>query len=129
MLPCPKDKFGYYFYFQNESSKQSNDPFFITDELRRVDKIFREMQLAYQVSATENHNGGFVKGPAMYVVTDDLILAPSSPISSLYLINHFETPLHDVKEKVVTIGIKEVRYIKNLKIYHIYFYIFVWFCV
>jgi hypothetical protein len=50
---------------------------------------------------------GFVKGPAMYLVTDDLIISSSSPISALYLINHFGTPLNDVKEKVVTIGIKE----------------------
>jgi hypothetical protein len=52
---------------------------------------------------------GFVKGPAMYLVTDDLIISSSSPISALYLINHFGTPLNDVMEKVVTIGIKEVR--------------------
>ncbi|PNY13838.1 DUF674 family protein [Trifolium pratense] len=50
---------------------------------------------------------GYVKGPAMYVATDDLIVAPLSPISALGLLNRFKIPLDDLKEKVVTIGIKE----------------------
>jgi hypothetical protein len=62
---------------------------------------------------------GFVKGPAMYLVTDDLIISSSSPISALYLINHFGTPLNDVKEKVVTIGFKEVRNILKFVMFYL----------
>jgi hypothetical protein len=43
------------------------------------------------------------------MVTDDLVLTPWSPISALHLINHLEIPVNDLKEKIVTIGIKEVR--------------------
>ncbi|MCI13481.1 DUF674 family protein, partial [Trifolium medium] len=50
---------------------------------------------------------GYVKGPAMYFVTDDLVIAPLSPISALSLLNRLKTPLNDLKEKVVTIGVKE----------------------
>ncbi|PNX55024.1 hypothetical protein L195_g048648 [Trifolium pratense] len=50
---------------------------------------------------------GYVKGPAMYVATDDLVVAPLSPISALGLPNRFKIPLNDLKENVVTIGIKE----------------------
>jgi len=122
-----KDDSRYYFYYQYENCKPSisNDRCFISNEFKNDGKKDREVKLVYTDSATGSHNG-FVEGPVMYVVTDDLILAPSSPISSLYLINRFETPLNDVKEKVVTIGINEVRFIKNLHIYHLNF---MFFCV
>jgi hypothetical protein len=45
----------------------------------------------------------------MYVATDDLVIAPLSPISALGLLNRIKIPLNDLKEKVVTIGTKEVR--------------------
>ncbi|XP_020220973.1 uncharacterized protein LOC109803700 [Cajanus cajan] len=60
----------------------------------------------YEVFPTVDFEG-FVKGPAMYVVTDDLVVAPLSPISALNLLNRLNTPFNDLKEKVVTIGLKE----------------------
>ncbi|XP_058767771.1 uncharacterized protein LOC131641486 [Vicia villosa] len=50
----------------------------------------------------------FVKGPVMYVVTDDLVVSPLTPISALDLLNRFETPITDLKEKDVIVGVKEV---------------------
>ncbi|MCH83500.1 DUF674 family protein [Trifolium medium] len=50
---------------------------------------------------------GYVKGPRAYMATDDLVLTPWSPISAFHLINHLEIPLNDLKEKLVTIGVKE----------------------
>ncbi|WJX81920.1 hypothetical protein P8452_64742 [Trifolium repens] len=50
---------------------------------------------------------GYVKGPRIYVATDDLVIAPLSPSTLLHLLDRFETPFEDLKEKVVTIGIKE----------------------
>ncbi|XP_045794062.1 uncharacterized protein LOC123888939 [Trifolium pratense] len=52
-------------------------------------------------------NEGYVKGPRIYVATDDLVIAPLSPITLLNLLNRFETSFEDLTEKVVTIGIKE----------------------
>jgi hypothetical protein len=62
----------------------------------------------YEMLEVESRTG-FVKGPRAYMATDDLVLTPWSPISALHLINHLEIPLNDIKEKLVTIGIKEVR--------------------
>ncbi|KAL5057951.1 hypothetical protein RYX36_029555, partial [Vicia faba] len=52
---------------------------------------------------------GYVKGPAMYVASDDLVISPFSPISALGLHDRFKPPLDDAKEQIVTIGVKEVR--------------------
>lgn len=51
---------------------------------------------------------GYVKGPKLYVVTDDLTIAPFSPSTLINFINRFETPFEDLKEKGVTIGTKDV---------------------
>ena len=51
---------------------------------------------------------GYVKAPRMYVATDDLTVTESSPTSVLNLINHFQTPLNGLKEKVINIGVNEV---------------------
>jgi hypothetical protein len=67
------------------------------------------------LSNYEASHEGYVKGPAMYVATDDLNVTRLSPISALGLLNRFQTPLNDLKEKVVTIGIKEVRKSKTSK--------------
>lgn len=117
-LSRPEDTGRYYCYYPQVSCKQSinNDPCFISEEFSRDIKKSREVKLVYTESDTASRKG-FVKGPAMYLVTDDLILAPSSPISALHLINRLETPLTDVKEKVVTVGIQDVSYIKYLQIY------------
>ncbi|KAF8394967.1 hypothetical protein HHK36_018906 [Tetracentron sinense] len=48
--------------------------------------------------------GGFLKGPAMFMVTDDLVVTPLSSISA---INSFNVPLSDIEERVVTVGKKE----------------------
>lgn len=69
----------------------------------RASSDFKQMKLAYPEFE------GFVKGPAMYVATDDLVVAPFSAISALNLLNRLNTPFKDLKEKVVTIGINEVR--------------------
>ncbi|XP_058741700.1 uncharacterized protein LOC131614088 [Vicia villosa] len=63
---------------------------------------FKKINFTYRVSPE-----GYVKAPAMYVATDDLVISPLSPISALGLLNRFKTPLNDLKEKVVTIGYKE----------------------
>jgi hypothetical protein len=49
---------------------------------------------------------GYVKGPRTYLVTDDMVIGPSSPISAQLLINRLQIPVDDVKEKVVIIGMR-----------------------
>ncbi|GAU49674.1 hypothetical protein TSUD_177190 [Trifolium subterraneum] len=73
------------------------------DENRTHEKQRRNMLLVN----TSGNQEGYFKGLKMYVATDDLVIAQSSPISSLNLINISETSLDDLKEKVVTIGVEE----------------------
>lgn len=60
-------------------------------------------------------NEGFVKGPRTYTVTDDLFFAPT--VSVLDLLDRLGTPLNDVEEKSVTIGLKEVINSKTFSLY------------
>jgi hypothetical protein len=69
---------------------------------------FKPMNYSKAASPEES----YVKGPAMYVATDDLVVSPLSPISALSLLNRLKTPLNDLKEIVVTIGAKEVKIVK-----------------
>ncbi|XP_058741696.1 uncharacterized protein LOC131614085 [Vicia villosa] len=50
---------------------------------------------------------GYVKGPRTYLATDDLVVTQASPTSALNLLNYYETPLDDLKEKDIKIGVYE----------------------
>ncbi|KAG8368388.1 hypothetical protein BUALT_Bualt15G0040300 [Buddleja alternifolia] len=54
-----------------------------------------------------NSKSGYVKGPAMFMVTDDLVVTPSSAISSLSLITDLKIPFSDVEELQFEIGMEE----------------------
>uniref|UniRef100_A0A3Q7XX29 Uncharacterized protein LOC101500403 n=1 Tax=Cicer arietinum TaxID=3827 RepID=A0A3Q7XX29_CICAR len=98
---------GYYCYYQlrNYDTKGIGpNQVFLTDRLISNEKDWR-----YMYASSDVYNEVYVKGPRVYVATDDLVIAPLSPISLVSLINRFETPFEDLKEKVVTIGIKEYR--------------------
>ncbi|XP_058768051.1 uncharacterized protein LOC131641765 [Vicia villosa] len=110
ILPLQIDRTStYYFcYYRGESFKQSitDNQFFISDECRASEGKTKALKLIKPKSATGSHSS-YVKGPVMYVVTDDLFFSPLSVITALYLIDSLKTPFNDVKEKVVTIGINE----------------------
>lgn len=63
----------------------------------------------------------YVKGPRSYIVTDDLVVTEYSPTSVLRLINHFQTPINNLKEKVINIGANEV--VSNIYAYFLYFFL------
>nr|KYP32459.1 hypothetical protein KK1_046866 [Cajanus cajan] len=52
-------------------------------------------------------NGGFAKGPSMYMVTDDLVVTPISSVSGVSYLNRSKVSLFDVEEMVISIGVKE----------------------
>ncbi|XP_058764027.1 uncharacterized protein LOC131637461 [Vicia villosa] len=114
ILPLQQDM-EYYCYYQGNSFKESiiNNQFFISDEYRKDEKNCKNMFLLDNFKAWRGSREGYVKELKMYVVTDDLIVTHSSPISSLNLIESSETSLDDLKEEVVTIGLKEVRFPKT----------------
>jgi hypothetical protein len=109
LLPVDSEK-CYYCFHQTVQYFESiiNGKFFVTDEYRKHwgEKYY------YEILDTESPRGsdeGYVKGPRAYMATDDLVLTPWSPISAFHLMNNLEIPLNDLKEKFVTIGVKEVR--------------------
>ncbi|KAL5712653.1 hypothetical protein ACHQM5_014801 [Ranunculus cassubicifolius] len=55
-------------------------------------------------SFNPKHNGGFVKGPAIFMVTDDLEVEPFSTISSISFINKLGVPLSDLEERSAHVG-------------------------
>jgi len=54
---------------------------------------------------------GFVKGPSMFMVTDDLVVTPMSSISAVSYLNRSLVPLSDLEERVISVGVKEVRHV------------------
>ena len=104
----------YYCRYRFDSSNNgiTDVSLFKSDEHRSHEGNFRKMKLVDTTLSIEIPYG-YVKRLEMYVVTDDLVVEPLvSPLSSLYLLNHFQTPLDDLKEKVVVIGKKEVTVLK-----------------
>lgn len=124
ILPLQPDM-EYYCYYDGKSFKDSiiDNQFFISDEYRKDEKNCKNMFLLDNFKAWRGSREGYVKELKMYVATDDLIVAQSSPISSLNLIDSSETSLDDLKEEVVTIGLKEVRLTKTLWIFHLHLFV------
>jgi hypothetical protein len=54
-------------------------------------------------------SGGFARGPMSFMVTDDLVVSPMSSISGLAYLEKLKVPLNDIEERVVNIGLKEVK--------------------
>ncbi|KAL0384216.1 UNVERIFIED_CONTAM: hypothetical protein Sradi_2815900 [Sesamum radiatum] len=50
---------------------------------------------------------GYVKGPSMFMVSDDLVVTPCAAISSLSILNNLNTELADVEELTFEIGRQE----------------------
>ena len=119
ILPIQKLRAHYYYYnrFLGLGNSIIQNQFLIGDENKSneyADYVRTDRQVNLVSSNPKSpkaSDNGYVnaEGHRKYVVTDDLVIATSSPISNLYLINNFKVPLNDVKEKLVTIGIKEVR--------------------
>jgi len=54
---------------------------------------------------------GFAKGPSTFMVTDDLVVTPMSSISAVSYLNKSQVPLSDLEERVISVGVKEVRHV------------------
>jgi len=61
------------------------------------------------LSDTSDGGTTYIKGPTTYMATDDLVVTPSSSISVMSLLNSMNIPVDDLKEKVIRIGMEEVR--------------------
>ncbi|KAJ0021627.1 hypothetical protein Pint_32637 [Pistacia integerrima] len=52
----------------------------------------------------EATRGGFVTGPTMFTVTDNLIITPISQVQHLSLLKKLKVPFSDIEERVVHVG-------------------------
>lgn len=59
-------------------------------------------------SDDDGGGGGFVKGPSMFMVTDDLVVTPISSISVASFLCKSGIPFYDLEERVISIGLEEV---------------------
>ncbi|MBA0735623.1 hypothetical protein Gogos_019456 [Gossypium gossypioides] len=50
---------------------------------------------------------GFIKGPAMFTITDDLIISPLSSVTGLSAVRKLKIPFSDIEERVVYVGKEE----------------------
>ncbi|XP_058739944.1 uncharacterized protein LOC131612151 isoform X1 [Vicia villosa] len=66
-----------------------------------------KMELVDPKSSNKEAQEGYVKGPSLFMATNDLSLEPMSPTSTISLLNQLETPPSNIIEKVVFIGVKE----------------------
>lgn len=72
------------------------------------------MEFVDSISETANSKG-YVKGPIMYMATDDLVVTLMSSISVISLLSSVCIHVNDLEEKVVNIGINVVRRVKKKK--------------
>lgn len=82
------------------------------------------MEFVDSISETANSKG-YVKGPIMYMATDDLVVTLMSSISVISLLSSVCIHVNDLEEKVVNIGINVVRRVKKKKKHHIPFMFFI----
>ena len=57
----------------------------------------------------DNSSGrGFLKGPEMFSITDDLIITPLSSVTGLSAVRTLKVPFSDIEEQIVYVGKEEV---------------------
>ncbi|KAF6160979.1 hypothetical protein GIB67_007620 [Kingdonia uniflora] len=54
---------------------------------------------------------GFLEGPVLFLVTDDLVVTPLSVFPCISFLGSQNIPFNDLEEREVSIGMKEVRYV------------------
>ncbi|XP_044505237.1 uncharacterized protein LOC123225369 [Mangifera indica] len=63
------------------------------------------------LTVKESRRRGFVKGPAMFTITDKLIITPISPISCLSLLGKLDKAVADIEELTVHVGCEEALHL------------------
>ncbi|KAI5321794.1 hypothetical protein L3X38_030865 [Prunus dulcis] len=61
----------------------------------------------YYEDENEDSSLGFLKGPAMFMVTDSLVVSSISPILGLSVLNDMNVPITDVEVQTVHVGVEE----------------------
>lgn len=68
----------------------------------------RELALLDPKRSVKKSREGYVEGPAMFIVTDDLVITPISSLSGFSILDELNVPLDDIEERIVHVGKEEV---------------------
>ncbi|KAJ6755296.1 hypothetical protein OIU79_027830 [Salix purpurea] len=68
---------------------------------------YESSKTSFPISTMNGMHGGFLQDPAMFTVTDDLVVTPISPISDLSLLEKFKISLNDIYVCEVQVGKEE----------------------
>ncbi|XVF68898.1 hypothetical protein PTKIN_Ptkin11bG0038000 [Pterospermum kingtungense] len=71
-----------------------------------------EFKFAHDSQHKDKKSGqGFLKGPALFTVTDDLVITPISSISGLSVLSKLKVPFGDIEERTVHVGKNEALHL------------------
>ncbi|GJW55521.1 hypothetical protein Tco_0099606 [Tanacetum coccineum] len=79
----------------------------ITYDTTTTDPAYKEESFSTLILKDPRVQGRYLKAPAKFLLTDDLVLTPLSTFSTVAMLNKLKVPLNDVEEHEVTIGIEE----------------------
>lgn len=104
-------KYDHTHKYSGYSGREELTAWYLTSTFRKEDRSRGTCTAVEFVDSTfeSEKSKGYVKGPTMYMATDDLIVTPMSSICVLSLLKRMSISLGDLEEKVVSIGVKEVR--------------------
>jgi hypothetical protein len=73
-------------------------------------KVYKDRFKRYKfVDPKSPISGGYAKGPLTFVVRDNLVVNPIPSFNVVTYLERMKVPLNDLDERVVKIGVKEVR--------------------
>ncbi|KAK7256858.1 hypothetical protein RIF29_30398 [Crotalaria pallida] len=111
ILPiCQSDTPSYYCYYNSSNPRYDLHVYYLTTTYIGLNnpakEISKPLTIVDPISTSESAKG-FVKGPTMFMATDDLVVKPLSFSSVISVLNSTNTSINDLEGKVVKIGIKE----------------------
>ncbi|KAJ0020988.1 hypothetical protein Pint_32626 [Pistacia integerrima] len=101
-LGIEEDKHPPYYYIYGEDKLISDETIVPTTGISRLTVLDPES------SSKDTAKGGFVKGPAMFTITDNLTIKPISPTSCLSVLKKLKVTFNDIEVRLVKVGYEEV---------------------
>ncbi|XXG62173.1 hypothetical protein AAC387_Pa05g0593 [Persea americana] len=84
--------------------EQAPSPVAFSRAMRSIQLSTMNQKFPYTVTGL---GGSFVAGPAMFMVTDELVVKPLSPMLGISFLSNFNIPVSDIEERIVCMGEKE----------------------
>ncbi|KAL3635479.1 hypothetical protein CASFOL_020026 [Castilleja foliolosa] len=109
MLLNPKLPFGYTSNTQFLPLTEETPPtlYFYKESANHEDYLTLQYTIRPIGLMSPKDRGNYVKGPTMFMVTDDLVVTPLCTTSSLSILNDLRVPLSDIRQLELNIGLEE----------------------